>query len=696
MNYLVRVLSVLMLAIVAGAVWAESQSDVEILESVYGDADFISIATGRRQLVARAPATATVITADDIQAMGTTDLDQVLESVPGLHVSVSSNRYNAIYTIRGIYSGTNPQVLVLVNGIPITNIYQGNRSQVWGGMPVHNIARIEVVRGPGSALFGADAFAGTINIITKTADDIRGTETGVRAGSFNTKDAWVLHGGKWGGLDAAFSLELHSTKGQKEIVEADAQTRLDTLFGTHASLAPGPVSTRRDTLDTRLDLSRGDWRLRLGYQGRSDVGNGGGISQALDPTGRGDSDRYNADLTYDKLTFGKNWGITAQVSYFNVTQLTDLVIFPSGAFKGAFPDGVIGNPDVYERHWRLGMSALYTGFDRHQIRLGMGFNHASLYKVREVKNFSQASGPLPVPLGGLVDVTDTVPFIRPHSRDVVYALVQDEWSIIPDWSLTAGVRLDHYSDFGDTVNPRLALVWLTSNDLTTKFLYGRAFRAPSFAEQYTINNPVALGNANLKPETINTLELLFDYRPNNNLRSNLSIFRYSTDNTIRYVADAAPATTVTAQNTASQTGYGFEWEWDWRFHRQLKLYGNYAFQHSTDDATGHDAGNAPHHHLYGRADWKFTPEWSLTPQLNWVADRERVAGDTRPKIDDYVTLDVTLRRNKQHSDPWGVAASVHNIFDADAREPSLAPGGIPNDLPLAGRSFYLELSYDLQ
>ncbi|MBI3345249.1 MAG: TonB-dependent receptor [Gammaproteobacteria bacterium] len=692
---ILRFLASLIFLASTSAVWAESLSDEELLESIYGDAEFISIATGNRQHISQAPATATVITAEDIQAMGATDLDQALEAVPGLHVSVSSNRYSPIYTMRGIFSGFNPQVLVLINGIPITNIFQGNRSQVWGGMPVADIARIEVVRGPGSALFGADAFAGTINIITKTAQDIPGTQAGVRAGSFNTKDAWLLHGGKWGGVDVAFSLELHGTDGQRETVAADAQTGLDALFGTHVSLAPGPVNTQRDTLDTRLDLAQGDWRLRLGYQGRRDIGSGGGISQALDPSGLGDSDRYNADLTYHNPVFAKDWDVTMQLSYFNVTQLTDLVIFPPGAFKGAFPDGVIGNPDVYERHWRLGVSSLYTGFAGHQIRLGTGFNRANLYKVREVKNFSQASGPLPISLGDLVDVTDSAPFIRPHSRDVLYALLQDEWSFIRDWSLTAGVRWDHYSDFGDTVNPRLALIWLTRHDLTTKFLYGRAFRAPSFAELYNINNPVVLGNPDLKPETINTLELLFDYRPTNELRTNLSFFRYKTADNIRFVPDPAPATTSTAQNTGSQTGYGFEWEWNWRLNRELKLRGNYAFQRSTDDATNHDAGNAPHHHIYARAEWKFTPEWNLMPQINWVAGRERVAGDARPQIDNYTTLDLTLRR-KQKGEPWGVAGSVRNLFDADVREPSLAPGGIPNDLPLPGRNFYLELSYNLQ
>lgn len=173
------------------------------------------------------------------------------------------------------------------------------------------------------------------------------------------------------------------------------------------------------------------------------------------------------------------------------------------------------------------------------------------------------------------------------------------------------------------------------------------------------------------------------------------MFRYKTADTIRFVPDPAPATTSTARNTGSQTGYGFEWEWDWRLNRKLKLHGNYAYQRSTDDAANHDAGNAPRHHIYARADWKFMPEWSLTPQLNWVAGRERVVGDARPQIDDYATVDLTLRR-KQKNDPWGIAASLRNLFDADAREPSLAPGGIPNDLPLPGRNFYLELRYDFQ
>ena len=140
---------------------------------------------------------ATVITAQDIEAIGASDLDEVLETVPGLHVARGTQTNTPIYSIRGIFSDTNPQVLMLVNGIPVTSAFTGNRGNGWGGLPLDNIERIEVIRGPGSALYGADAFSGVINLITKTATDIDGTRVRV-PGIFNTTTpglsiAAVLH-----------------------------------------------------------------------------------------------------------------------------------------------------------------------------------------------------------------------------------------------------------------------------------------------------------------------------------------------------------------------------------------------------------------------------------------------------------------------------------------------------------------------
>jgi len=625
--------------------------------------------------------------------MGAKDIDEVLETVPGLHVSARAAGYNPIYTIRGISSSFNPQVLMLVNGIPLTNLLFGNRGEVWAGMPVENISRIEVIRGPGSAVYGADAFAGTINIITKTSEEIEGFEAGGSTGSFDTQRAWLQYGGGLAEWDVAFSMELLSTDGQDETVEADLQTAFDAGFGTSASLAPGGVNTGKDSIDTRIEFAKDDWVIRAGYQGRRNVGTGAGAFEALDPVGEGESDRFNLDVTYHNPDFTEAWDVTAQLSYFDVTTKTDLVLLPPGFDStliggGLFPDGVLGNPDSSERHTRFDLSGFYTGIDNHDIRVGTGFHYQDLYEVEETKNFVILPGPIIAPLpGGLTDVSETMPFTQEKTREIFYAFIQDEWSLAPDWSLTGGVRYDHYSDFGDTVNPRAALVWNTSYNLTTKLLYGRAFRAPSFAEQFNINNPIAVGNEDLDPEIINTYELAFDYVHSDDLRTGLNLFYYEMQDIIRF--------TPVAMNTGDQTGHGLEWEFEWDASDKLTLLGNYAYQESEDEDTNSDAPNAPEQQVYFRADYRIYPKWTLNTQVNWVMDRKRAAGDTRSEVDDYTTLDLSLR-GREILPGVEVAVSVKNLTDEDVREPSLlnpmfGTGNIPNDLPLAGRSITAEI-----
>lgn len=652
----------------------------------YGDEDFVSIATGRKQLISKAPATTSVITAEEIRQLGARDISEVLESVPGVHVARKAAGYEPIYTFRGIFSEFNPQVLFLINGVPTTQLLFGNRGEAWGGMPVENISRIEIIRGPGSAVYGADAFAGTINIVTKTASEINGWQTGISAGSFDEHRAWGLYGGDANGWDIAFSLQLLDTDGHDENINSDAQTALDTLFVTNASLAPGGVNTGREAFDTRLDLSKDFWRIRLGYQSRRGVETGAGAAQALDPEGEGEADRINLDVTYLNPEIIQDWELEARFSYYDASTKTNLVLYPPGAFGGAFPNGMIGNPDVYERHYRFDLSSFYTGVEDHIFRVGTGYHLLDQYRIEESKNFVIA-GPVPTYLGSVMPVSGSDIFNREENREVTYIFVQDEWRFARDWSLTAGLRFDHYSDFGDTTNPRLALVWDTSIDLTSKFLYGSAFRAPSFAEQFNRNNPVATGNTDLEPEKIDTYELAFDYNYSADLSFGLNLFYYDFQDIIRF--------TPVAQNAGDQTGHGLEMEFNWDATYRLKLKGNYAFQKSKDEQTNTDAANAPQHQFYLQANYDLTHNWVLNSQLNYVIDRKRASGDTRNKIDDYATIDLTLRRT---SLPHGlsVAVSIRNLTNETVLEPSLydpitGTVAIPGDLPQAGRSIFAEL-----
>ena len=691
------ILPVVLLSLAINAAHAQNIEEPD-LALAYGDKSFVSIATGARQPISRAPSVATVITSEDIRAIGARNLEDVLETVPGIHVSRQSLGYTPIYVIRGIYTDFNSQVLILINGVPITNAYLGNRGTASGDMPVDNVARIEIIRGPGSALYGAEAFAGVINVITKSANDIQRTQIGATAGSFDTWDAWTQHGGKWGIFDTAIYLRAGATHGQRETVSADAQIGLDALFGTNTSHAPGPMETGYRAWDLGFELSTGNWHWRNNAQVKRDIGHGAGIASALDQAGHTNADTFLSALSYEKSQFAPNWDLKAEASFFYWSERSVAHLFPPGAFGGAFPDGMIGTPEKWERHTRLGLSTFYTGFETHKPQLGAGWVHDDLYKVREGKNFSIVGG-IPTPTGPVADASGSERFLDPHDRYVRYLYVQDEWAFAKDWFLTAGVRHDDYSDFGGTTNPRLALVWEAAYNLTAKLLYGRAFRAPSFVELYVRNNPVASSNPNLRPETIETSEAALVWHPRKDVQVGVSAFYYHIEDAIRPVVNPDPSTGFTFQNVGEQIGRGAELEASWDVAKTLRLSGNYAVQRSIDVATHQDAGNAPQHHVYARADWRFAPAWALNTQVNRIAGRQRAPGDTREDIADYTTVDLTLHRGSKQNQ-WNLAFSIRNLLDDEVKEPTSAPatGGpasIPNDLPMPGRWFLLQARYGL-
>lgn len=694
-------------AVYSAIALSSSLIEEEDLALAYGDQSTISIATGSKQLLRRAPSVATVITAEDIHSMGAKDIDDVLETVPGLHVSRTAIRYASTYVFRGMFNGTsNPQVLLLQNGIPTTISYTGDKGYVWGGTSVENIARIEIIRGPGSALYGADAYAGVINIITKTAADTPGTELGGSIGSFNSKNAWVQHGGQWGAIDVAAYLNVGATDGIREIIQADAQTLKDKTSGlAPVSRAPGTVNNGVNMVDGSLNLAYDKWRWRANYKLRDKLETGVGISSALDPNSYGRAENLSTDLSWNDAQFAQNWnvGITAAAQYYALTYPTNLQLYPAGTKFGAniFPNGLIGGPNSWDRQLRLSGNATYSGFENHSLRLGVGHDILDLYKSKTIKNnlLNAAGAPTPDLAfngGTAADYTNRQPFITPHLRKVNYVYAQDEWNFASDWAFTTGVRHDSYSDFGGTTNPRLALVWDTTQDLTTKLLYGQAFRAPSFNEQYGIN-PVANGNPKLKPETIQTLEAAFAWQAHRDAHINLSLFRYDARDIIRLGPNTAAGVGNIYTNIGRQTGSGAELEAVWDSSNSVRLSGNYSYQQSIDEATHQDAGYAPRHHLYLRHDWRFANSWLSSTQINHIADRRRAVGDTRAAVPDYTTVDITMR-TADNKDLLGFSVSVRNLFNANVREPSLysATGTlIPNDLPMARRSLWLQATYKL-
>ncbi|MBK8168645.1 MAG: TonB-dependent receptor [bacterium] len=666
--------------------------DREDFETIYGTEktggeQVTSLAAGYSQPIARAPAIATVVTAKEIEKLGATTVADVLKTLPGLHFS-TARAVNDIFVIRGFFDEFNSYVLLLVNGIPVNNVVNGGRPQAWR-MPVHNIARIEIMRGPGSALHGADAVAGVINIVTKGADEIGGTAVGAYGGSFETAGAWLQSGGRWENIEAAFSVEASTTGGYRKIIEADDQTRIDRLLGTRASLAPGPLNTRRDDVDARLDLKGEQWRLRAGYQGFTDVGTGAGITLALDPAGDFGVKLTNADFTYD-LMRSESWDVSTQLSYLGTNNDGDLTPFPPGAFGGLFKNGVLDRFHFRVDETRGSITALFGGLPGHRLRFGAGMSHSRLSDIDESRNFRIGPGgiPVPTPFAEVEDLGDP-PFLSEESRTLWYAMIQDEWVFAPDWILTAGIRLDHYSDFGSTVNPRLALVWNVSPTLTAKALYGRAFRAPTFGELYGNNVVAVAGNPDLEPAVANMVELSLDKTWNSRASGKAVLFGYDLDSQIVGGTENTannPLAKIKKFNLLGRRGYGVELETDYRFADDLRFQASYAY-YASDATDPNDLGRwSPKHQFYAAMDWRITQDWSLNGRLKWVSDRPfDFLGDG-----EHVWGTTSLRYDPPSG--WAFSLTVDNLFDAKADEPAY---GLPYGVPLPGRSVMAQVSWRL-
>lgn len=645
----------------------------------------VSISTQTKQEVATAPSVVTVITADDIRATGTTNLMEILQSVPGIYVRANQFGFKPLISFRGA-AGTH--ALLMVNGAPAKDLVW-SPGIFWKGLPASAIARIEIIRGPGSAVFGSDASAGVINVITKTAEGITESEAGVRMGSFDTRSGWLQHGTRWNGFDIGLTAEFSDTDGHRPMIGADAQTAQDARTGTLASLAPARADYGWNSQDIRFSMARDHWRLLADYMRHGDIAIGLTGAGALDPRTRASDSQYGLALLYDNASFARDWGLNAEVRYRDMEYSSGNGFYerPPGYQDSAnpattYPAGFINRMRSAERRLNFEASGLYTGFRNHALRLGGGYVLQDLYRVEQQINKGLGPDGAVLPAGGpLVDVSDSPYAFAPEkARKIAYLFLQDVWSFAPGWELTAGARYDRYSDFGGTLNPRLALVWRGTERLTTKLMYGQAFRAPSFLELYALTSATK-PNPNLDPERSKTWDLAFSYAATPDLRLGMTLFHFAQADLISIDATNA------YQNIGDNTTRGIEFEAHWQLSETLRLSGN--LTHRRQSNLAYSTASVPDDEAYLRIDWAFRPRWNWNLQANWTGERPGPASDPRKPLRAHTLADTTI--TYLHDRRWEFAASVRNLFDVDAWE--YTGRSIPGHLPLPGRSLFAEIRY---
>lgn len=667
----------------AQTVYADTSASVEQLLSFSMDELMmakVKISTNTEQALSKAPSVVSVITAEDIKATGATNLTEILQSVPGVYIRTNLFGFRPQMTFRG---AATTQTLLMVNGTPIRDL-MWSTGIFWKGLTTNMIERVEIIRGPGSALFGSDASAGVINVITKTAGRIVQSEAGARAGGFDTQAGWVQSGGNWNGFDIGFTAERSHTDGHNPFIAVDGQTSKDKAFGTHVSYAPGNAYYGYDNEDVRFSIGKGNWRLLADYVRQSNQGIGLTGAGVLDPLTRGSNSRTDTALLYNNEALAKDWGLNAELRYYHLAYTSGDDGFqerPPGYTDatGTYPSGFINQMRSAQRGFSLEASGQYYGLKTQAIRLGGGYKSDNLYFVEQFINLGTGPNGNALQAGGpLVNVSDSpYAFVPEKTRQISYLFLQDVWTLSNDWELTAGARYDHYSDFGGSLNPRLALVWQSTDRLTTKMMYGQAFRAPSYLELYSLT-AATKPNPDLTPERSRTWDLSFSYSASKDLTLGLDLYRFEQFNLI--AADSSNQ----FQNTGNNTALGVELEAQWQATKTLRVSG---YLTNRDDSIPFNS--VPKQKAYLRTDWTFMPNWNWNVQANWIGKRSLLPGDPRSPLNAYTLVDTTIRYS--HRKEWEFAASIRNLFDVDARE--YTSSSIPDNLPLPRSSFYAEMRY---
>jgi iron complex outermembrane receptor protein len=649
----------LMIAIGAPA-GAQSLSELSLEKLMRLDAGRVFGASERSQPVTEAPTSVSFITAEDIARHGYRTLADILHGVRGMYVT--DDRNFSLLGARGFGKpgDYNSRILLLVNGHRVNdNVFGQAEIGAEFGLDPATFERVEIIRGPASSVYGDSAFFGVVNVITKTGASLDGTTVTYEAGSHGTQLVRGTVGRRIADrVDFALSSTMENSDGVSRLYFPDFDTP-----ATNNGIAEGLDGQQFGQHYGRLKI--GDFTFTGAYgRRRKDVPTASFNTIFNEQIDRERTiDRHGlADLEYTR-DIGET-RVALRASYDRFT------------YDGYYPfDGsAIGIPKYVGHDSVIG--ARWTASGRLTRRLPL--RQVVVLGAEFIDNIQQTQTSQFEP--ALVD-----PFTADRSSTQRAVFVQDEFKLGRHVILNMGLRYDSYETF-DRVTPRTALIVMPSANQSFKYLYGRAFRAPSAYErhQYYFGSQVN----DLRPESIDTHEVVWERYTGDWLRTSVSAYRYNADGLITLTSADDPAAFlgVTYVNEGQVQAKGLELEAQMRLWRGVESHMSYALQEATDRATGLALTNSPRQMLKGRVSAPlFGNGSSVALEVLGIGSRLTVGGNAAASA---TTADVTVIK------PLGssveLVGNVRNLFDVDYA----VPGGsqyVQDTIPQNGRTFRVGL-----
>lgn len=554
-DLVLRLLLLLFGSVTSGGAWGQTVGESE--DNTYSDMslkelmniEVFSAASLIPTESAKAPGTAYSFDRKDFVRLGVRRLDDLLAYVPGLQLSQHRKRHRSIWA-RGQLDRYNDKMVLMVDGVRRQHAYYGHFS-LGDNFPLEKIEKVEIILGPASSLYGANAFGGIISVTTRGFSKSSHIEAGAEGASNDRGKGTLLYNssnlqafGSYLEQDAPFR------KDRSSFIGGQTLQPLDEDYG-NLFVKANPF----EGLTLSLDYYRNNTPFLF-------------IPDTQDAFIREDSLTLSALYETGDLDRGK-----LQANFFYTWD-------NAREYEIVTRTGTLG----YQEHQNAAMAGgTLTGFkrlfDEHVLALGFNWMNTRAVDMNFTRQFRFDQGFLSTPETGSL-LSD------PNVNNNDYAVfLQEVWTINSQFELTLGARYDKFQQFGENLNYRGALVFTPDSQQTWKLLYGTGIRTPTFREYLKV-----LENTNFvapipNPERIRSLELSYLYQWER-ANWNVTLFQNKVDDYIHEIPTPDGADGYYANSQSPWRQRGVETLLQYRPLNDLDLRLSAAYLHAEDLSRG--------------------------------------------------------------------------------------------------------------
>jgi outer membrane receptor protein involved in Fe transport len=636
--------------------------ELSLEELMRMDAGRVFGASERIQPVTEAPASVSFITAEEIARYGYKTLADILRGVRGMYVT--DDRNFSLVGTRGFAKpgDYNSRILLLINGHRVNdNVFGQAEIGAEFGLDPAMFERVEIIRGPASSIYGDSAFFAVVNVITRSGAALDGGSVSLEGGTLGTVLTRASGGQRLAnGVDLALSGTFEQSAGVDRLYFPAFDTPA-TNHGVAEGLDGERLGQFYGQLRSKNLTFTGAYGVRRRDVPTASFGTLFNEQQSPEQT----TDRHTlADVEYNRA-FGVN-RMTFRGSY-DQFSYDGSYPFDSGAGDGA---ALVARNNVLGSRWTAGARLVRPLPGRQMLTAG----------TELIDNIHQDQG-----FKYLNPLTPVFDIHRGSIQNAVY--LQDEIKLAPWLLANGGLRYDRYEQFS-RVTPRAALIATPSASQSFKYLYGGAFRAPN---SYELNAfYFGDGTLDLRPETIDTHELVWERYTNDWLRTSVSTYWYKADGLITLAPDPSAFLGTTFINGGHVSANGLELEAQMRLTGGLQGLMSYALQRAKDRDTGLGLVNSPAQMGKMRVSIPGPLKGSfLSTEVLAMSSRRTVAGGILgPATTANITLTAPIR------DRFELFGTVRNIFDVQYADPA-SDSHRQDSIPQNGRTVRVGLRWKL-